>query len=551
VLQLIRFLMFDAPIAFWLATLASTFSGVMRMGVLILLFRILGNGADVDTQVWEFLAIAATAVVSRHVAESLLGRLARMSFTQFRLRFADQVATAPLIDLEALGSSRLVTCMTQDIVQVAAAAPSLVQMFANIAFATVCLAYLGWLSPQRLCLILVIISGGILLYHAWHRKGIHYMRLSRGKLEDLAHAFRTLIEGAKELRLNTWRQSQVRTMFEGHATELQRSNASQATYFERAAIGTDVLFFLALGLGIFGISRGATDPHILVSYSVSIIYLIGPLRGIVGIGGNLRGAGVALERVHELGFQLNRERSVAPQDGRVCDSCAGCWSELELQGVIHEYPANGQRDAVFQVGPINLKLYPGQIVFIVGDNGSGKTTLAKLITGLYAPAAGDLRLNGQLVTECNRDHYRRHFSAVFNDPFVFDRLVGSVAEGCMARAVEFITRLGLEKKLNVAQDMLSNTAALSMGERKRVALLHAYLEDRAIYVFDEWAAEQDPMFKDVFYRDILCELRARGKLVIVVSHDSRYFDIADQTISLDAGVLQTFPRHATAEIEIG
>ncbi len=80
-----------------------------------------------------------------------------------------------------------------------------------------------------------------------------------------------------------------------------------------------------------------------------------------------------------------------------------------------------------------------------------------------------------------------------------------------------------------------STVALSQGQRKRLALLTALLEDRPIYVFDEWAADQEPGFREWFYTRILSQLKARGKTVVVITHDDRYFDCADQIVRLDFG----------------
>jgi putative ATP-binding cassette transporter len=82
-----------------------------------------------------------------------------------------------------------------------------------------------------------------------------------------------------------------------------------------------------------------------------------------------------------------------------------------------------------------------------------------------------------------------------------------------------------------------STTALSQGQRKRLALLTAYLEDRPFYVFDEWAADQDPTFKEVFYRQLLPGLKDAGKTVLVISHDDRYFHLADRVLRLESGKL--------------
>jgi putative ATP-binding cassette transporter len=83
-----------------------------------------------------------------------------------------------------------------------------------------------------------------------------------------------------------------------------------------------------------------------------------------------------------------------------------------------------------------------------------------------------------------------------------------------------------------------SSIALSQGQRKRLALLTAYLEDRSIYVFDEWASDQDPMFKQIFYTQLVPELKQRGKTILVISHDDHYFHLADRIVKLDSGKLE-------------
>lgn len=71
-----------------------------------------------------------------------------------------------------------------------------------------------------------------------------------------------------------------------------------------------------------------------------------------------------------------------------------------------------------------------------------------------------------------------------------------------------------------------------------MALLTAYLEDRPIYLFDEWAADQDPIFKKIFYTEFLPKLKDQGKTLLVISHDDHYFYLADKIIKLDYGKIE-------------
>ena len=189
-----------------------------------------------------------------------------------------------------------------------------------------------------------------------------------------------------------------------------------------------------------------------------------------------------------------------------------------------------------------MRFRTGELVFLVGGNGSGKSTLAKIISGLYVPEAGEIRLDGQVITDKNRDDYRQLFSAVFSDFYLFENLLGLYTKDLDAQAGMYLEQLHLSHKIKVMDGALSTTA-VSQGQRKRLALLTAYLENRPFYLFDEWASDQDPHFKDVFYTKLLPDLKARGKTALVITHDDRYFHLADRIIKLDYG--QIDPESAT------
>ena len=182
----------------------------------------------------------------------------------------------------------------------------------------------------------------------------------------------------------------------------------------------------------------------------------------------------------------------------------------------------------------------GEILFIVGENGSGKTTLIKLILGLYPPQTGTLFLDGAPVTDETRDAYRQHFSAVFFDYYLFDDLV-LPAGADPAAADAYLETLDLAHKVTI-QDGAFSTVDLSAGQRKRLALVQAYLEGRPVLVLDEWAAEQDPTFRRLFYTRLLPDLKREGRTLIVISHDDRYFDAADRVIHLNNGAIVEAPR---------
>jgi len=268
-----------------------------------------------------------------------------------------------------------------------------------------------------------------------------------------------------------------------------------------------------------------------------VLYMMSPLSVILNLLPMFGRATVALQQVEALGLSLATQAvEDAPSDS---NSRPPVWESLELIEVTHTYHRE-QSEYSFVLGPVNLSLRPGELVFLVGGNGSGKTTLAKLLVGLYQPESGTISLDGQPIADANREAYRQLFSVVFSDFYVFEQLLGLVTPELDAQARDYLAQFQLDHKVRVTEGVLSTTE-LSQGQRKRLALLNAYLEDRPCYVFDEWAADQDPLFKELFYTRLLPELKARGKLIVVITHDDKYFHLADRLLKLEEGRLDENP----------
>jgi putative ATP-binding cassette transporter len=217
----------------------------------------------------------------------------------------------------------------------------------------------------------------------------------------------------------------------------------------------------------------------------------------------------------------------------VSPNASSGFAAIELREVKHRY-YHEQSGEFFELGPINLRFQPGEVVFLVGGNGSGKTTLAKLIVGLYPQESGELLLDGVAIDDASRDRYRQQFSAVFSDFHLFEKLLETGRGDVDDEGNRLVAKLHLQHKVQV-RDGAFTTRELSQGQRKRLALIAAYLEDRPFLVFDEWAADQDPVFKQFFYNELLPELRLLGKTVLVISHDDRYFHVGDRIVRLESG----------------
>jgi putative ATP-binding cassette transporter len=208
---------------------------------------------------------------------------------------------------------------------------------------------------------------------------------------------------------------------------------------------------------------------------------------------------------------------------------------IEAQGLYFHYPGEDGGTG-FTLGPIDLTVKKGETLFLVGGNGSGKTTLAKLLTGLYQPEKGIIKINGKEIK--GEDYPGEYFSTVFGDFQLFKKLYNVNIEEKRPEIEKYLEVLDLQGKVRLKDGSFS-TLNLSGGQRKRLALLQCYLEDCPIYLFDEVAADQDPEFRKFFYRDLLVRMKESGKIIIAITHDDHYFDLADKIIKLDMGEIDT------------
>ena len=515
-----------------LSIAAGAFSGVSNAALLAVINSALKTRGTTTTLVLSFAALCMLLPFARFTSELLLTRLGQGAMYELRMRLCRQVLAAPLLHLEQLGVPRLLTTLTDDIPTITNAVSVIPLLCVNAALVIGCLVYMGILSWTLLLIVLVFMAIGIASYQAPILKVQKIFRTARKEADVLQGHFRALTHGAKELKIhNARRYAFVKEGLEATSASLKKNNISALNLYTAAASWGQVLVFIVIGLILFvlPLMRDLSGP-MLTGYALTLLYLMTPLQVIMNTLPQLTRASIALKTVNELGFTLASQGS---EEAPEAQSATGDWRQLEFKSVSHRYRREGE-GTDFVLGPIDLSFKPEEMVFIIGGNGSGKTTFIKLLTGLYAPESGSISLDGEQVTNENKEFYRQHFSAVFSDFYLFETMLGMVGEDLDLQASEYLSRLKLSHKVQVENGRLSTTD-LSQGQRKRLALLTAFLEDRPIYIFDEWAADQDPYFKEIFYLHLLPDLKARHKTIFVITHDDRYYHLAERIIKMDDG----------------
>ena len=516
-----------------LSIVAGLVSGISNTGLVALVHNILGRGKDRP----EFLVVAYIGLclllpLARFTSQILLTQLSQKGIFELRLQMSRQILSAPLRRLEEVGSARIMSSLTDDLFIITTTLISIPVLCMQLAVVLGCLAYMAWLSWTAFLVVLVFMALGILSFRAAVNKATRYMIMARRDADVLFRHYRALNDGAKELKLHrTRRNTFINEVMRTTALSLRRNNVTGTGIMAVASSWYQILFFTLIGLLLFVLPMFQTvDTGLLTGYVLAIFYMLIPFEDLTGLIPSMARANISLQRIDELGISLTSDVKEKEDESGKPDQE---WQRLELKGITHSY--HNERDgSTFTLGPIDYTFKPGELVFLVGGNGSGKTTLAKLLSGLYIPEKGEITLDGTPITDENRDEYRQFFSAVFYDFFLFETLLGLDPEKLDDRARDYLAQLQLDHKVQIKEGELS-TIDLSQGQRKRLALLTAFLEDRPFYIFDEWAADQDPVFREVFYLQILLELKAKNKTVLVISHDDRYYHLGDRVIKLDYG----------------
>jgi putative pyoverdin transport system ATP-binding/permease protein len=310
---------------------------------------------------------------------------------------------------------------------------------------------------------------------------------------------------------------------------VRRANKRGMTILRSAMNYGDMISFFVIGFSAFiFVNRHSVSPEELTGAIMVLLYISAPISVVLSAIPDLVSANVSLKTVDKLFSEMPHEK-IAQTVHELAP-----WQTLHLRHVSYRYEVDGERVG-FAVGPVSFDIHKGETTFIVGGNGSGKSTVGKLITAHYFPEAGTVSLGQQVIDSEWITTYRNQLSLISSDFYLFDRLFGAAKHADEATIQKYLEWMQLDHKLTLTNGRIS-TLSLSDGQRKRLALVVALLEDKSIYLFDEWAADQDPEFKKAFYHDVLPYLKSRNKAVVVISHDDRYFDVADRIYVMESGV---------------
>lgn len=512
----------------------SLLSAALGIGLIAFINLRLIETPDISLSVLpEFLGLLLLLMAVTLGSQWALTTLGHHFVFRLRSEFIKRLMDTHVERIEKLGSAALLAGLTSDVRNITIAFVRLPELVQGIILTLGSAAYLAWLSPKMLGVtaiwVAITVYGGYVLVARVYK---HLAQLR--EIEDqLYNDYQTVIEGRKELALNRERAERVfEDTYIPHASDYRRHIIRADTFHLSAVNWSNIMMLGVIGL-VFWManSLGWSDTNIAATFSLTLLFLRTPMLSAIGALPTLLTAQVAFNKLNQ--FKLAPYDAKFPRSKEPAD-----WQTLEMRDVVFQYADN-----TFSVGPLNLTIKRGELLFLIGGNGSGKSTLAMLLTGLYQPVSGAIYLDGKKIDASNQDDYRKLFSAVFTDVWLFDRLLGPQGKQANSALVSsWLDRLKMSEKLELENGTILNLK-LSKGQRKRVALLLALAEERDIILLDEWAADQDPHFRREFYQVLLPLMQQMGKTIFAISHDDHYFVHADRLLEMRQGQLSELTGH--------
>ncbi|MDN5621377.1 MAG: multidrug ABC transporter permease/ATP-binding protein [Psychrobacter sp.] len=505
----------------------------------------------------QFALLVLLLLVTTFVSQYALTCLGHKFVYELRTKLVKQIIDTTVPQIDHLGSARLLASLSTDIQSITVAFVRMPELVQGVILSVGVGLYLGWLSLPLLLIVMFWIAMTIWISTLLVKHVYTHLTKLREINDVLYQDYQSIIEGRKELALNQHRAEKLYTDdFLAHAKSYEKTVTKSDTFHLSAVNWSNIMMFASIGV-IFAISNYlGISMGIATTFSLTILFMQSPLLHAVGAYPTLQTAQVALDKIQSL--ELAEYQPLFRTD-----NTSQHWQTISLTDVSYRYNvsnnnvSNASNSSVSNsndtdaqtliakdsdhsgniLKDVNLTLQRGDVVFLIGANGSGKSTLAKIITGIFTPTTGAVTIDKQPVDSQNNADYRQLYSAIFSDQHIFKQLIGRQGRQPDEALVNaWLHKLDLQDKISVADNQLS-TDKLSQGQRKRLAMLIAVAEQKDILLLDEWAADQDPAFRRVFYQTLIPELKALGKTLFIISHDDGYFEHADRLLLMKEGRL--------------
>ena len=450
-----------------------------------------------------------------------------------RIAIINRILNTSYQSIEKIGSARIYSTLNNDASAVSKLPGIIVSIASNVLTLIFCLSYLLSNSLTAFIASATVIILNCFISYLTGRLASRYWEKNRDVQDIYFSQLSDLVYGFKELLLSRLRIIEFGKEIRSYSRYSAELSKEASIKFLNFGLYNTLMYNIIFGIVVF------VFPIIIAGINVNelrenlflVFYLIGPFGNLMGAIPNLTEVKVNVQRINQLIEDLDTE---CVEQSLSLDNIKN-YSEnliLQLNKIVFKYESENHNTEEFVLGPIEEEIKTGEITFIIGGNGSGKSTLGRILTGLYAPIRGNISINGNPCSEKDLNNY---FAAVFSDFYLFSKLYGIEYQSRKEEIRHMLKDMKLENKVEIDENGRFADLKLSTGQKKRLAFIACCLDDKPFMLFDEWAAEQDPEFRTYFYMELLPQLREKGKGIVVITHDDRFFHLADRVIKLERG----------------
>lgn len=282
-------------------------------------------------------------------------------------------------------------------------------------------------------------------------------------------------------------------------------------------IGANLVFKFQLSVG---------SVFAFITYSA---YVTGPISAILNIGYLLSGIIPSTKRYYEfmnLQEETDKGKLIKPEFGN-----------LKLEEVFFSYETDKPI-----LTDVNIEIPKGSKTVLIGKNGSGKSTIINLLTRMYEPTAGQIKLKGVNIFEITLESYRNMISVVSQQIYLFNDTIRNnicIYKKVSDEVIETACKdSGLEdflKEVSLDYVVGQNGAMLSGGQKQKIALARALVHDKPIIIFDEVTSNTD-VYSEHQINGLL-HTRLKEKTVIIITHKQEILQDVDQIVMLKDGAV--------------
>ncbi len=518
---------------------------VIAGGAQALILVILGGAAGAqDTDflnirflVLFLLCIAIFITMKRYVIYETT-KLTLNVVYNYRVRIASKIGRSSLKGFEKLGQAYVITTLSEKSETIVKGSRYLVESGTGMVMLVFSFLHMALISTSAFLLSIGFVIAGMLHYLSFSKVVPNFLNEQVNREQEYFDAFYHLLYGFKEVKINQEKQEDLlKNYLNVIALDARNLKSQTERYFINLVIYGQIFFFLLMAANVFVLPQITTlSPEHITQITAIVLFIIGPLGTLTDSFASISKANIAIETLQSLETDLDEINDTVHHVDQNPFPPQKAFQMLQMKQVYFLYPSrDGEQGSEFSVGPLDFEVSRGETLFIIGGNGSGKSTFMKMLTGLYQPLSGRTTLDHIEVNSENYVFYRDYFSIIFTDFHLFDRLYGLKSVD-LTKLNALLEEMKLDEKTKFRDNQFTNIE-LSTGQKKRLALIIAIMEDKPLYVFDEVAADQDPHFRRYFYQTVLKELKQQGKTVIVVTHDDHFFHLADRVLKMDDGKL--------------